>query len=117
MPSVRENNTVQEDWIAKPDSASQWSHCAVSPLFLMYTDVMGISPDVPGYKSFTLTPRLAGFSRFRLTARTPAGKVSFALEDGTITITCPPEMSGTLALGGKTTAFTETITVRNQYTG
>jgi hypothetical protein len=117
MPSVRENNAVQEDWIAKPDSASQWSHCAVSPLFLMYTDVMGISPDVPGYRSFTLTPRLAGFSRFSLTARTPAGNVAFALEDGTITITCPPEMSGTLALGDKALAFTNMLTIKNPCPG
>ena len=31
MDSVRLNNTLQEDWVARPDSGQQWSHCAVVP--------------------------------------------------------------------------------------
>lgn len=29
MDSVILNNTLQEDWQARPDSNNRWSHCAV----------------------------------------------------------------------------------------
>jgi len=36
MPSVILNNTLQEDWSAPPDSTAQWSHCAVTPLYVLF---------------------------------------------------------------------------------
>ncbi|HEY5913179.1 MAG TPA: alpha-L-rhamnosidase N-terminal domain-containing protein, partial [Verrucomicrobiae bacterium] len=50
MLSVKENNTLQEDWTAQHDSGQQWSHCAVVPLYLAYHGLMGLRPIEPGFK-------------------------------------------------------------------
>src|ERR1035437_9429861 len=58
MDSVRENNTLQEDWHARHDSDDQWSHCAVAPLYIAYQGLMGLMPLEPGFKRYELRPQL-----------------------------------------------------------
>ena len=48
LPSVAQNNTVAEMWEHRPDTRDQWSHAAVSPLFLLAMDIAGIRPGEPG---------------------------------------------------------------------
>ncbi len=48
MDSVRVNNTLQEFWTVQADSTSQWSHCAVVPLYVLYMSIAGIRPLTPG---------------------------------------------------------------------
>ena len=59
MESVLLNNTLQEDWHAKPDSGSEWSHCPVAPLYVTTMSLAGIKPLVPGFKRCEIRPQLA----------------------------------------------------------
>ena len=57
MPSVLLNNTLQEDWKVQPDSGSQWSHCAVVPLYFLFMSVAGLTPLSPGFKRVEIRPQ------------------------------------------------------------
>ena len=48
MPSVALNNTIQENWRCSPDSTAQWSHCALSPIYVLFQEVVGLKPLSPG---------------------------------------------------------------------
>ena len=58
MASVELNNTLQENWIAAPDSGAQWSHCPVAPLFVLFMNVAGIQPIEPGFRRYVIRPQL-----------------------------------------------------------
>ena len=77
MDSVVLNNTLAEDWTAQPDSGSQWSHCAVSPLFVLYSDIAGIRATAPGFTACEIRPQLADLGDLRLTYFTPQGPILF----------------------------------------
>jgi hypothetical protein len=77
MDSVMLNNTLQEDWEVKPDSGQQWSHCAVSPLYIAYMGLAGIKPLEPGFKRVELRPQPADLSQLELVARTVRGPLLF----------------------------------------
>ena len=77
MDSVLLNNTLAEDWAAQPDSGSQWSHCAVSPLFVLYSDIAGIRATAPGFTACEIRPQLADLGDLRLTYFTPQGPIRF----------------------------------------
>jgi hypothetical protein len=76
MASVKENNTLQEDWQALPDSGAQWSHCAVVPIYIAYHGLLGLKPLEPGFKRFELRPQLGDLEDLDLTAFTVQGPVS-----------------------------------------
>lgn len=102
MPSVKLNNTLQEDWIAHPDSGSQWSHCAVVPLYILHMSIAGIRPLAPGFARCEIRPQPADLEKLELTTRTVAGPVRFASR-GTkgnrdLTITLPEKCEGELVL-------------------
>lgn len=75
MQSVKLNNTIQESWDVESDSDSQWSHCAVVPLYVLFEDLIGLRPVTPGYATYEIRPRLAEASAFEATAHTPVGPV------------------------------------------
>ena len=77
MDSVLLNNTLAEDWTAQPDSGSQWSHCAVSPLFVLYSDIAGIRATAPGFTACEIRPQLADLGDLQLTYFTPQGPIRF----------------------------------------
>jgi hypothetical protein len=76
MASVKQNNTLQEDWNIVPDSTDQWSHCAVVPLYIAYHALMGLRPLEPGFKRYELRPQLGDLEDLELTAFTTQGPVS-----------------------------------------
>jgi hypothetical protein len=78
MASVRENNTLQEEWHAQPDTNQQWSHCAVVPLYIAYQGLMGLKPLEPGFKRFELRPQLGDLQDLELTAFTVQGPVGLS---------------------------------------
>lgn len=78
MDSVRLNNTLQEDWTAQPDSGSQWSHCAVVPLYVLYMSLAGFRPLEPGFARCEIRPQLADLSGVDLVAHTPRGPIVLA---------------------------------------
>lgn len=77
MLSVVQNNTIQEFWQTEPDSWSQWSHCAVSPLIILYQGIAGIQPLDPGYKRVSVRPQLGDLKDVELEVQTPAGGIYF----------------------------------------
>lgn len=76
MLSVKENNTLQEDWTAQHDSGQQWSHCAVVPLYIAFQGLMGLKPLEPGFKRYELRPQLGDLEELDLTAFTVVGPIS-----------------------------------------
>jgi hypothetical protein len=105
MGSVVENNTVQEDWEAKPDSGAQWSHCAVAPLYALYMCLAGIAPTAPGFEHYEIRPQPADLEGIELTAHTAAGAIEFE-SHGTkgarrLRLRLPPRGQGTLVLDAR----------------
>ena len=80
MPSVLLNNTLQEDWKVQPDSGSQWSHCAVVPLYFLFMSVAGLTPLSPGFKHVEIRPQPADLEAIALTAHTVQGPIRFQSE-------------------------------------
>lgn len=78
MDSVKLNNTLQEDWLARPDSGQQWSHCAVVPLYIAYMGLAGIKPLEPGFRRVEIRPQPGDLDRLELVARTVKGPLVFS---------------------------------------
>jgi hypothetical protein len=78
MASVRENNTLQEEWHSEPDTGQQWSHCAVVPLYIAYQGLMGLRPLEPGFRRFELRPQMGDLEDLELTAFTVQGPVGLS---------------------------------------
>ena len=77
MSSVIENNTLQEPWNVRPDSLSQWSHCPLAPVFVLYQDIVGLRPLAPGFAKLQLRPQLGDLPDLETVAHTPRGPVVF----------------------------------------
>ena len=102
MGSVLLNNTLQEDWQAAPDSAQEWSHCPLSPVYVLLMDIAGIRSAAPGFTRCTVRPQLAGLGRLEVTVNTPRGPIPFLAvpESGghRVTVTLPGGCEGELLL-------------------
>ncbi len=102
LPSVERNNTVSERFTSRPDTADQWSHCAIAPLALLYMDVAGIRPGAPGFAKAEIRPQLGGLQELELVCHTPRGPIAFratAQEEGhRATVTLPADCPGELVL-------------------
>jgi len=94
LPSVIQNNTLQESWKAEPDSGDQWSHCPVAPLYVAFMSLAGIRPTAPGFARCEIRPQLGDLGRLELTAHTVRGPIGFAaerVEDGHDLLLAVPE--------------------------
>ena len=95
MPSVWENNTLQEDWNAGYDGGSQWSHCAVAPIVLLYQGLAGAKPLTPGGKKYRIIPQPGDLSLIDIDIQTLAGAIKFKSEglkgNRTISLEVPEE--------------------------
>jgi alpha-L-rhamnosidase len=80
MPSVWENNTLQEDWNAGYDNSSQWSHCAVAPIVLLYQGLAGAKPLTPGGKKYRINPQPGDLSLINIDIQTMGGAIKFKSE-------------------------------------
>ncbi len=102
MPSVSLNNTLQETWRCSPDSTSQWSHCALSPIYVLFQEIVGLRPLDPGFAKAQLRPQLGDLPDLEVVAHTPRGPVRFRAErvqDGhRIEVTIPAQMETELLL-------------------
>jgi hypothetical protein len=102
MPSVLLNNTLQEDWLVQPDSGSQWSHCAVVPLYVLFMSVAGISPLAPAFKRIEIRPQLGDLESLSLTAHLAPGPLAFQsagrLGSRQLTLRLPPGCEGELVV-------------------
>jgi hypothetical protein len=82
LPSVLLNNSLQEFWNEETDAHSVWSHCAVAPISLFYTDIAGIRPLAPGFARCEVRPQLGDLERVELTYYTPHGPIDFRSDGG-----------------------------------
>ncbi len=78
MASIVENNTLAEDWTAQHDSTSQWSHCAVAPLILLYHGILGLHPTSPGYATCVIAPQPGALNQIAFLAHTVRGPIHFS---------------------------------------
>jgi hypothetical protein len=102
MPSVLWNNTLQEDWLVQPDSGSQWSHCAVVPLYVRYMSVAGLTPLAPGFQRIEIRPQLGDLESLARTAHTVRGPIHFHSQgqrgSRELALELPPDCEGELVL-------------------
>ncbi|RXF70136.1 family 78 glycoside hydrolase catalytic domain [Arcticibacter tournemirensis] len=77
MSSVWQNNTLQEFWHADTDDGSQWSHCAVAPLLMLYQGVAGAVPLTPGGQLYRIKPQPASLSHAKFSIATNSGLLGF----------------------------------------
>ena len=102
MPSVLLNNTLQEDWTALPDSGSQWSHCAVAPLYVFFMSVAGLTPLAPGFRRVEIRPQPGDLESLELTAHTMRGPIEFRFQSGEqqneMALTLPADCEGELVV-------------------
>ena len=102
MDSVIENNTLQEFWEVTHDSGHQWSHCAVSPLIMIYHGILGIHPVKPGFEKCTITPQPGDIEELSIQSHTVKGTILFEMTgkqfDRIITISIPQGMDCELIL-------------------
>jgi hypothetical protein len=100
MASVVQNNTIQEIWNARPDTADQWSHCAVAPIYVLFTDIAGIRPSAPGFARCKVRPQLGDLGHLDLTAYTVRGPIRLVArltgDHHRVSLTLPPECTGEL---------------------
>jgi alpha-L-rhamnosidase len=75
--SVILNNTLQEYWTVKPDSDSEWSHCPVAPLYVLYMSLAGIKPLTHGFSKCEIRPQLYDIENIDLKAYTIKGPITF----------------------------------------
>ncbi len=78
MRSVLENNTLQEPWKVQADSRSQWSHCPLAPVFVLYQDIIGLRPLAPGFARLQFRPQLGDLPDLHAVAHTTRGPVEFS---------------------------------------
>lgn len=83
MRSVRENDTLQEDWEAPTDTTAEWSHCPLAPLYVTFMDLAGIRPLSPGFERCRIQPQLGDLPDLELTAWTPRGPIEFSARSET----------------------------------
>jgi hypothetical protein len=102
LESVRLNNTLSEDWDPQKDSAHEWSHCPVVPIYIIYQVIAGLRPTAAGFKNFDLVPQLADLQELDLTAWSPHGPIRFKAEGSKgqrrLTVHPPKGTSGQLVL-------------------
>lgn len=75
MSSVLLNNTLQEDWVSGTDSTSQWSHCPLAPIYVLYQDIVGLRPLAPGFTRMQFRPQFGDLPDLQVVAQTPMGPV------------------------------------------
>ena len=102
MESVKWNNALQEQWRVRPDTPSQWSHCPVAPLYILFEGLVGLRPLSPGFQRVQVRPQLADLGEIELVAYTPPGPLRFTakgrLGDRQVAIELPAGCEGELAL-------------------
>ncbi len=102
MESVQKNNSLQENWKARPDSGDLWSHCPVAPLYVTAMSIAGIQPLAPGWRRTLVHPQPGDLESLSLTAETPRGPLSLATEglrgDRKLSLTLPGGCEAELVL-------------------
>jgi hypothetical protein len=105
LPSIKSNKTIQEFWNVTPDTNSQWSHAATSPIYATFMCIAGIKPKKPGYQRYEIQPTLYDIDDLELECRTVHGNIYFNAKGHqgkrTLTIITPQSGEGQLILDSR----------------
>ncbi|WP_194775442.1 alpha-L-rhamnosidase-related protein [Pararhodonellum marinum] len=119
MLSVQENNTIQEQWHAVPDSQNQFSHAGIAPFFAAYMCLAGIEVIEPGAKTVHIRPQMGNLEKLKLTYRTALGPIRFKAEGKSgrrnLDLERPEEMRVLLIVSEKETSPKNAIEVESPY--
>lgn len=77
MLSVRENNTIQENWFAQKDTQNQLSHAGIAPFYAAYMCFAGIEVLKPGGGLLQVKPQMGSMEKLQLTYHTALGPLEF----------------------------------------
>ena len=117
MRSVTLNNAIQECWDAAADGTAEWSHCALSPIYVLFQDIAGIRPTAPGFAKLQVRPQLADLDNLELTYHTVRGPIRFVAvkqpAGHRVWITLPPGCEAELLLPAKTVTDLEPLAAKH----
>ncbi len=105
MPSVSENNALQEYWDIVKGDRFEMSHCPLAPLQMLYEVFLGIVPTTTAFRSFKVTPvlhLLCKDTKAAFSVNTASGVIDVLYENGEITLTFPETQTGEIVIGEKT---------------
>ena len=98
MPSVAQNNSLQEFFDTGTDSFHEWSHCPMGAIIAAYEGYMGLVCEKPGFEEFSVRPNLGMLNKLHLEAKTISGNIDFSADSGQLTVTFPSNMKGYIYL-------------------
>ena len=98
MPSVAQNNSLQEFFDTGTDSFHEWSHCPMGAVVAAYEGYMGLVCEKPGFAEFSIRPNLGMLNKLHLEAKTISGNIDFSAEADQLTVTFPETMKGYIYL-------------------
>lgn len=98
MPSVAQNNSLQEFFDTGTDSFHEWSHCPMGAIIAAYEGYMGLVCEKPGFEEFSVRPNLGMLNKLHLEAKTISGNIDFSADSGQLTVTFPSNMRGYIYL-------------------
>ena len=105
LESVLKNNTLQEGWTVEADTNAEWSHCPISPLYMLYMGILGLHPDKPGFEEMTVWPQLDTIELLNVNAQTVKGPVFFSAQGKkgkrTLELRIPEGTTGKLRLDSR----------------
>jgi len=105
MPSVSENNALQEYWQIFKGERCEMSHCPLAPLQMLYEVFLGIVSTAPAFRSFKVSPSMYSLcknTKAAFTVTTVSGNIDVLYENGGITLTFPETQTGEIQIGEKT---------------
>jgi len=98
MPSVTQNNSLQEFFDTGTDSFHEWSHCPAGAVVAAYEGYMGLVCEKPGFKEFSVRPNPGMLKSLNFEARTVSGNIGFCVRGENVTVTFPSGMKGYIYL-------------------
>jgi hypothetical protein len=105
LPSVQQNNALQEAWDVAPDSSSQWSHASLAPMYVAYMCIAGLEPLAPGFRKARIWPRLGDLTSLEARHETAQGPVFLnargSLGQRTLQLQVPAGMEAVLWLDAR----------------
>ena len=105
---LRKGATItMEAWDDSFKPNQDWNHAwGTAPANIIVRHLAGIRPLSPGFKHFTVSPKIGRMSRFSLTTPTPAGPIHLSRNRGKFTLIAPegtiPVLNGVEISAGKT---------------
>lgn len=99
MESVKQNLTISESWGMRGSGGSYgktvgaWAQCNTVPLHMLFRHIIGIRPLEPGWRKFTIKPKLGDLEKIEAACYTPHGKIDILLHKDKIELDYPKDIT------------------------